>query len=147
MGLVAIRLVGAWASRHVRFSQFVSPRGNSCLSARHNPAGAVMVLALLATRSCVAVTGFLKDAPGRLAMVPAILAILAPAWADEAGAHREYGAQAKAMSETLQEAHELFANLLLLPVLRHVGGIVLASVRHHENRATLSPAEPFLTAT
>ncbi|MHA7852031.1 MAG: cytochrome b/b6 domain-containing protein [Roseovarius sp.] len=144
-GLVAIRLVwGLLGSRYARFSQFVRPpratlaylrdmlRGQERRYLGHNPAGAVMVLSLLATLSCVAGTGWLMDAPDRLAMVPSILA---PAWTDEVDAHRAYGEHAESMRETLEEAHEVFANMLLLLVALHVGGVMLASARHRENLA------------
>jgi cytochrome b len=51
----------------------------------HNPAGAVMVLAILVTMSGTAYTGWLMEDAARLATGPALSPIVAPAHADDDG--------------------------------------------------------------
>lgn len=145
-GLVAFRLVwGIIGSRHARFAQFLRgpgetlaylgamSRGRDRRYLGHNPAGAAMIVALLVTLSGTAFTGWLLEDEARLAMLPTIPAIVAPAWADDDGEH-EYGARGE-IEGPLKEVHETLANLMLLLAALHVGGVVLASFRHHENLA------------
>ncbi|MFP7572116.1 cytochrome b/b6 domain-containing protein [Marivita sp. S2033] len=142
-GLVAMRLVwGLIGSRHARFSRFVKgprktltylgdmSRGRERRYLGHNPAGAAMIVALLVTLSGTAVTGWLMAEPDRIAMLPSLPAIVAPAWADGDG--DAFDARGD-IDETLEEVHEALANLLLVLAALHVGGVALASVRHHEN--------------
>lgn len=143
-GLVAFRMVwGLVGSRYARFAQFLKgPRetlaylGDMSLGKErrylgHNPAGAAMIGALLVTLSGTAFTGWLMTEPDRLAMLPAMPQIVAPAWADDDGDDGEYGDR----GEALEEVHEVLANLMLLLAALHVGGVALASFRHHENLA------------
>jgi cytochrome b len=140
-GLVALRLVwGLVGSRYARFTQFIKGpgatmaylgdmlRGKERRYLGHNPAGAAMVLALLMALSATAFTGWLLKEPARLSMLPDLPQIVAPAYADDDG--DGYGGSS---SELIEEMHETFANLMLLLVALHVGGVVLASFRHHEN--------------
>ncbi|MFN4203874.1 MAG: cytochrome b/b6 domain-containing protein [Tabrizicola sp.] len=144
-GLVAVRLVwGFVGSRYARFAQFVKGpgatlaylgamlRGQERRHLGHNPAGAAMILALLLTLSGTALTGWLIADPARVAMLPDLPQVVAPAWADEDG--DEYG-ERRETDGPLKEVHEALANLLLLLIAAHVGGVVLASVRHRENLA------------
>jgi cytochrome b len=114
--LVAMRLVwGVIGTRYARFSQFVkSPAsilryladivtGREARYLGHNPAGGAMVVALLVMLVAISVTGILMTMP------------------------------AYAHSDVLEEVHEVAANLMLGLVALHVGGVVLASVRHHES--------------
>jgi cytochrome b len=146
-GLVAFRLVwGLVGSRYARFAQFLKgpgetlaylgdmTRGRERRYLGHNPAGAAMMLALLVTLSGTAFTGWLMADEARLAMLPTMPAIVAPAWADDDGDEREYGARGE-VEGSLKEVHETLANLMLLLAALHVGGVVLASFRHHENLA------------
>jgi cytochrome b len=141
-GLVAFRLIwGLVGSRYARFSQFLKgpravmsylgdmARGKERRYLGHNPAGAAMIVALLVTLSGTALTGWLMAEPDRLALLPDMPQIVAPAWADDDGG-AEGGAEG-----VLEEVHETLANLMLLLVALHVGGVVLASFRHHENLA------------
>lgn len=144
-GLVALRLIWGFAgSRYARFTQFVKGpgatlaylgsmlRGQERRYLGHNPAGAAMIVALLLTLSGTAFTGWLMAEPDRVAMLPALPQIVSPAWADDDG--DEYG-EGGEVEGPLKEVHETLANLLLLLVAAHVGGVVLASIRHRENLA------------
>ncbi|MFB9148840.1 cytochrome b/b6 domain-containing protein [Roseovarius ramblicola] len=144
-GLVAVRLVwGLVGSRYARFAQFLKgpratlaylgelTRGKERRYLGHNPAGAAMIVALLVALSGTAFTGWLLEEPDRIAMLPSMPAIVAPARADEDGEYGEYG---EGGGEIVEEAHEVLANLMLLLVALHVAGVVLASFRHNENLA------------
>jgi cytochrome b len=144
-GLVAFRLIWGFAgSRYARFAQFVKGpgatraylrsmlRGNERRYLGHNPAGAAMIVALLLTLSGTAFTGWLMAEPGRMAMLPALPQIVAPAWADDDGDDHGEGREVEG---PLKEVHETLANLMLLLVAAHIGGVVLASIRHGENLA------------
>ena len=144
-GLVALRLVwGLVGGRYARFSRFIKGprdtlsylgdmvRGRERRYLGHNPAGAAMIVALLAALSGTALTGWLMAEPARMAMLPDMPQIVAPAWADDDGEHGEYGERGEG---ALEEVHETFANLMLLLIALHVGGVILASVRHRENLA------------
>ncbi|RKT34771.1 cytochrome b [Roseovarius halotolerans] len=146
-GLVAFRLVwGLVGSRYARFAQFLKRPGETLAYLRdmtraserrylgHNPAGAAMIVALLVTLSGTAFTGWLMEDESRLAMLPAMPQIVAPAWADDDGDRHEYGEGGEGEG-LLEEVHETLANLMLLLIALHVGGVVLASFRHHENLA------------
>ncbi len=146
-GLVAFRLVwGLVGSRYARFAQFLKGpretlayigdmrRGKERRYLGHNPAGAAMIVALLVTLSGTAFTGWLMEDEARVAMLPAMPAIVAPAWADDDSDEREYGERGE-VEGPLKEVHETLANLMLLLAALHVGGVVLASFRHHENLA------------
>jgi len=141
-GLVAFRLLwGLIGGRYARFAQFLRGPGPTLsyvgdMARRkerrylgHNPAGAAMILALLVTLSGTALTGWLMADPARLAMLPEMAHIVAPAWADD---DRERGGG----EEAVEEVHEVLANLTLILIALHVAGVVLASVRHRENLAS-----------
>jgi cytochrome b len=144
-GLVAFRLIwGLAGSRYARFAQFVKGpaatlaylgtilRGTERRHLGHNPAGAAMIVAMLLALSGVAVTGWLMAEPDRMAMLPDMPQVVTPAWADDDG--DEHGERGE-VEGPLKEVHEILANLMLLLVAAHVGGVVLASVRHRENLA------------
>lgn len=114
--LIALRLVwGLIGTHYARFSQFIKgpsdtvhylsdiAKGRESRYVGHNPAGAAMIVMLLLAMSGCAFTGWL------------------------------YTTDAFWGSDWVEETHELLANGLLALVLLHVGGVLLASVRHHEN--------------
>lgn len=116
LGLVSARLVwGLVGSRYARFANFVrSPgvvirylrnmlRGTETRYLGHNPAGAAMVLLLMAGIAGLGVTGWMMT----------LNAYWGVAW--------------------LGELHETIASAMLLLVALHVAGVLLASVRHGEN--------------
>ncbi|MEA5162053.1 cytochrome b/b6 domain-containing protein [Cereibacter johrii] len=152
--LVALRVVwGLMGSHYARFGQFVRGPGAVLTYLRdmatgrerrfigHNPAGAVMILALLLSMVGTAWTGWVMAEPERAALLPTIVA---PALADDDDGERGDGWDEGAV----EEVHEALANLMLALVVLHLGGVALASIRHRENlaRAMVTglkrPAEP-----
>jgi len=140
-GLIALRLVwGVIGPRYARFSQFVTGPAavidylKAALAGRepryvgHNPAGAAMIVALLITMSATVLSGWLALEPSRVAMLPAVPAVVGPAFAEDGEGEDGEGSM-------LGELHGALANLMLLLVVLHVGGVVLASRRHQENLA------------
>ncbi|WFP65006.1 cytochrome b/b6 domain-containing protein [Mesorhizobium sp. WSM4904] len=116
IALVASRLTaGLFGSGYTRFAQFVrSPRQTlnylkDIAHKRerryigHNPAGAAMVLALLACICGIALTGWMQTTD----------AYWGVAW--------------------VQLVHELLGNAILVLIAIHIAGVALASIRHGEN--------------
>lgn len=114
--LLATRMVwGFVGPRHARFSDFLrKPRvvrdylrqmweGREPRYIGHNPAGGMMVLALMGTVAATALTGWLQTTDAF--------------WG----------------SEALEEVHGALANLILVLVALHLGGVLLASLRHNES--------------
>jgi len=149
--LVALRLIwGLVGSKYARFSQFL--RAPSAVKAYlrdmiagrerryigHNPAGGAMIVAMLVTLAATSFTGWLALKPERVAMLPEMPAIVAPAFA-ESGASGEDG-----QGGLIGDVHGLLASLMVWLIAAHVGGVVLASWRHHENlpRAMITGEKP-----
>jgi cytochrome b len=114
--LVAFRLVlGLAGSPYARFRQFVRRPSETLSYAKgvvtnrerryigHNPLGALMVVALLASMSALVITGWLQTADAFWGV------------------------------EWVEDLHEAVANILLLLVALHVGGVAFSSFRHGEN--------------
>lgn len=115
-GLISIRIIwGFIGTPYAKFAQFVHTPANvlryivDILSGKearyigHNPAGGIMVIALLSGVAATATTGWLMTTD------------------------TYYG------DETMQNLHSLCANLMVLLIIVHVGGVLLASHRHKEN--------------
>lgn len=156
--IVVLRVLwGFVGSRYARFADFISGPGPviryfvDLLRFRaprhlgHSPAGGAMVVALLVFLAATVVSGMallaVEDNEGPLApwlgTAGLDIRLVASALADEeaeAGSGDEDGQEAAGDAEdTLEELHELFANLTLLLVILHIAGVVLASFAHREN--------------
>ncbi|WP_414590781.1 cytochrome b/b6 domain-containing protein [Ancylobacter sp. G4_0304] len=114
--MLVIRLVwGFIGTRYARFTEFVPSRhrlvgylaalakGREPRMLGHNPAGAVMMLALMALLAAVSLTGWMMG--------------LDAFWGEE----------------WLEETHEFLANAILVLALLHAAAAVIESVRHREN--------------
>lgn len=128
--LIVLRLVwGFIGSRHARFSDFVRPPGEALdyvkdsLLGRarrylgHNPAGGLMIVAMLLSLLVTTCSG---------------VALL--------GADEHAGPLAGLMAgvshgfeEGLEEVHEFFANFTVALVLGHLLGVLIESLLHREN--------------
>ena len=115
-GLVILRLVwGVVGTRYAKFSQFLrSPaavfaylvailRGTEARHIGHNPAGGAMIIALMAGMFTTALSGWMMTTDAYFG------------------------------DDTVQMVHSTAAHVVLVLVLLHVGGVVLASFRHREN--------------
>lgn len=116
--LIGLRIIwGFVGPRHARFADFVrGPRvvtaylrdmakGHEARHLGHNPAGGAMVVALLVVTAATVLTGWLQTTDAF--------------WG----------------SQRMEDIHETLATMILILVALHVGGVILASLRHHENLA------------
>jgi len=115
-GLIVIRSVwGFLGTPYARFSQFVRHpltvvqylrdmlAGREARYIGHNPAGGIMIIVLIAMVGGTALSGWMMTTDAYFGV------------------------------EWVARVHERVADLLLVLVLAHVGGVVLSSVRHREN--------------
>ena len=145
--LLAFRLIwGFVGSRHARFAQFVRGptatlaylgdmlRGRERRYLGHNPAGAAMIVALMVTLSGTALSGWLLEQSIEEARAVTV-----------AG---EHGNREIRGDRTLKEVQETLADLALVLVVLHVGGVAVTSWRHRENlpRAMVTGRKRFLDA-
>jgi len=158
--VVLLRIIwGFIGSKHARFRDFIySPKAvfgylTGLLKRKpqhytgHNPAGGAMVIALLLSLSATVFTGLalyaVEENSGPLAGIIAsnnhtILAmpIITTAYADEDEQKNAYADEAsknKDGEEFWEDLHEFFANLTLLLVALHIGGVLLSSYIDKEN--------------
>ncbi|MFU8838679.1 MAG: cytochrome b/b6 domain-containing protein [Thiohalomonadaceae bacterium] len=141
LGLLLIRLVwGLIGTRHARFTDFVRPPGEALgylkdsLLGRakrylgHNPAGGLMIIAMLLSLLITTTTGIatlgVEEGAGPLAGM--------------------MGGAPRFIAKATEEVHEFFANFTLLLVLGHLIGVLFESVVHRENlvRAMISGDKP-----
>lgn len=154
--LLAIRILwGFIGSRHARFSDFVrSPgtvwrylgdnvRGKAAYYLGHNPAGGVMVIALMLSLLVTASAGMVvlaaEEGEGPLAgwLITAEghnegQSESAYAETDDEEDHEE---QESALAEGAEEVHEVFANITLALVIVHILGVIVESLRERQNLA------------
>lgn len=146
-GYVVARIIwGFVGTRHARFADFVRPpsaalrylrdlrRGTATRYLGHNPAGGLMIVALLFSLGGTVLSGLLLQGQQEHEGVFAGLftdaspgALMAPD-----GEHEQ--------EDVLEEAHEIFANTCLLLIAVHLLGVLVGSLAHRENlpRAMLS---------
>ncbi|ABL71364.1 MULTISPECIES: cytochrome b/b6 domain-containing protein [Paracoccus] len=130
--LLVLRLIwGFVGSHHARFAQFMRGpaatlvylgdmlRGRERRHLEHNPAGAAMIVALMVTLSGTALSGWLLEQSIEEARAVTFVG--------------EHGSREVRGDKTLKEVHETLANLALVLVALHVGGVALTSWRHREN--------------
>lgn len=128
-GLLAVRVIwGFVGTRHARFSDFVTRPSAALryltdtlkLGTRryigHNPAGGLMVIALMISLLATVLTGMgiygIEEHAGPLAGVLS---------------------GARGLEGAFEETHEWFANLTVLLVFAHVTGVLVESLVHREN--------------
>jgi len=128
--LVLFRVLwGFIGTRHARFSDFVRPpreafaylmhelAGRARRYIGHNPAGGVMVIALLVALAATVASGLIVYGAGECAGPLA----------------RELCNTHEWVAEASEEIHEFLANLTLFLVVLHIAGVIWSSVLHHEN--------------
>lgn len=149
--VVLVRILwGFVGTKHARFRDFVySPRAIirylGGLSRKrgpryvgHNPAGGVMILALLLSLVITTVSGLMvyayEESAGPLSSwvhetTSASSAEITEVQGGGDEAHRNF----EEAEDFWEELHEFFANFTLLLVLLHIGGVLISSVAHKEN--------------
>mgnify|MGYP001070884111 CR=1 FL=1 len=150
-GLLAFRIFwGFIGPRHARFSDFIYNPATilaylkDMLRLRekrylgHNPAGGMMVLALLATLTLTTLSGMklyaVEENAGPFANFEMNLSPVAVARADNDDDEEEHGGHGHDEGDEFwEEIHEFFANFTLLLVVLHIGGVVFSSMSHNEN--------------
>jgi cytochrome b len=154
--LVCLRIIwGFVGSKYARFNSFVySPKnvvaylksivtGNPKRFLGHNPAGGLMVLALLTVLGTTTLSGMklyaIEEGEGPFASdVQISLLNQAYADSDEKEHSKKEGKryeEDEEGEEFWEDVHETSINLLMLLILLHVLGVVLASKQHKENLA------------
>lgn len=154
--LIPLRVLwGFVGPPHARFSDFV--RGPKAVLVHlkevvtfkaprypgHDPAGGAMVVALLLTISLTVLSGMwlygVKDKAGPLVGLRAEVAqvlpfIDCPAFASKGGKEWGHGGKVKDEREKwVKEAHEVLANISLVLVCLHIGGVLAVSLQTQEN--------------
>ncbi|MGE5242446.1 MAG: cytochrome b/b6 domain-containing protein [Bacteroidota bacterium] len=161
LGLVAIRIVwGFVGTRYARFRDFVYRPATVAAYAKdmlagkpkrylgHNPLGGVMIVALLLSLLATGATGYAAQqaeaGSPRLAAITAQVAAWTPDVVSQAVADDDEDERDGKQEGVWGEVHEFFANLTLLLVGLHVGGVLLGSLAHRENlvRAMFTGRKP-----
>jgi len=142
---VALRVAwGFVGPREARFATFVGRPSAALTYLRrliafraprflgHSPAGGIMVVALLASLAVTTATGvaYLGASRDRGPLAPLLGAEAARLQAEAAARGQ---APASRPARWLKQVHEAAADITLLLVIAHVGGVALASLAHREN--------------
>lgn len=152
--IVVLRVLwGFIGPKHARFSDFLfGPvvalgylgdllRFRARRYVGHSPAGGAMVIVLLVAVAAIVVTGLqlyaVEEGAGPLAGVtaPARPISAAPGRRDDDKDKRDRKRDEQPGEELWEEVHEVLANITLVLVILHIGGVILASVVHRENLA------------
>ena len=145
--LVVLRIVwGFIGPEHARFASFIFPPGTvlrylwDLLLGRgkrylgHSPGGGAMVLVLLIGLLGTVGTGLvlyaIEDNAGPLAP---FVSSASPSGQAQPAMEREGDEGVEGSGEIWEELHEVIANVVLVLVILHVAGVLLASFVHHEN--------------
>lgn len=125
--LLVVRFAwGFVGSKHARFSDFLYAPSTAmsyvrdllCLRGKrylgHSPGGGYMVVALLVMLAATGIAGLIV-------------------YGGEENAGPLAGLVAKQTAESMEEVHEVLANVTLALVLIHVAAVLFASFAHHEN--------------
>lgn len=128
--ILLLRLLwGFIGTRYARFTNFVTtPRvayqyAKDALLFRarryigHNPAGGLMIVAMIISLFITTLTGIALYGAGEHAGPMASL----------------FAASGKRWEGLFEELHEFFANLSMLLVVIHIGGVIIESMIHREN--------------
>jgi cytochrome b len=133
---------GFLGTRYARFADFVRPPREAFAYLKalrsghppdylgHNPAGGLMVVALLLSLAGTAGTGMaLYDASSGKGPIAATRA-----WLDGKPYESGWGHKRdKKVARRWEDVHEVFANLTMTLVVLHIGGVVAGSLAHREN--------------
>lgn len=144
-GIVLARVAwGFLGTPHARFRDFLYRpstvfgylgnllRGRARRYVGHSPAGGAMVILLLLSLAATVMAGLTVYAYDQQAG-PLARFVSPPVAVAADGALAAENETYEAREEYWEEAHELFANLTLLLVILHIGGVLLASLAHREN--------------
>lgn len=139
--LVITRMLwGFVGSKHARFDDFVRGpraiasytadmlRGRAARYLGHNPLGGIMIVVMLVSLLATTLSGWAAlrtEPPHRAAGERAHYA--------RASDSQTADDPRSANHEVFEETHEFFANLTLLLVFLHIGGVVVSSLSHREN--------------
>lgn len=157
LGLIIFRVLwGFIGTRYARFGSFVTSPATAIqylkdLAAKkpqhyigHNPAGGWMVIALLLCLFVVSLSGLkvyaIEEGLGPLASDVPALTLVSPAQADDEDDNehdaREHGNaghdEDEAAEEFWEELHEVSSNIMLLLIVLHVAGVIVAGRLHDE---------------
>ncbi len=143
LGLVVFRIVwGVVGTKYARFSNFIYSKKTTRLYAKslltakpvhylgHNPIGGWVIVVLLIFLLATSWSGLVlygTEGHGPLANQQVSIVSLAHANGDEDDSEGDGG------DEVWEEIHEIFAQIMLLLIFIHIGGVLVGSLIHREN--------------